>query len=150
MENATVERLAGIENIIGIKDATGDIARGSDLVARVGDQIDVVSGDDTSAMQHILIGGKGNISVTANLAPAAMSQMCEAALNGDEITAKSINDKLDALNNDLFVEANPIPIKWAMARLGYSGSKLRLPMTELSSEYHELIETAMTQAGIEV
>ncbi len=150
MTNETVERLAGISNIIGIKDATGDLERGRDLIARVADQIDVVSGDDTTAVDHMLLGGKGNISVTANIAPALMSQMCEAALNGREAEAKEINAKLDGLNNGLFLEANPIPIKWAMARAGQAGGALRLPMTELSAEHHAAVETAMLQAGIKL
>lgn len=149
MHNETVERLAVIDNIIGIKDASCDLVKGRDLIERVADKMDVVSGDDATALQHIQLGGKGNISVTANIAPAYMSQMCEAALTGDANTAQILSDKLAALNNDLFVESNPIPIKWALARAGMAGSTLRLPMTELSAQHHSLVEAAMRKADVQ-
>jgi len=150
MQNDTVARLAGIDNIIAIKDATGDIDRAKDLVDRLGDQIDILTGDDTTALEHMKVGGRGNISVTANVAPKLMSQMCEAAIAGDHALAESINDKLSGLNTKLFIESNPIPVKWAMHRLGLIEESLRLPMTVLASEFHQVVEEALTQAGIEL
>lgn len=150
MHNDTVARLAGIDNIIAIKDATGDIDRAKDLVDRLGSQIDVLSGDDTTALELLKIGGRGNISVTANVAPKLMSQMCEAAISGDHALAESINAKLSALNTKLFVESNPVPVKWAMYRLGLIEETLRLPMTMLSSEFHHVVEAALVQADIEL
>ena len=150
MQNDTVARLADIDNIIAIKDATGDIARAKDLVGRLGDKIDIVTGDDTTALEHMKVGGRGNISVTANVAPKLMSQMCEAAIAGDHVLAESMNEKLSALNTKLFVESNPIPVKWAMHRLGFIEQSLRLPMTVLAPEFHPMIEEALVQAGIEL
>lgn len=148
MHNDTVVQLAAIDNIIAIKDATGDIARAQDLVERCGDKLDVISGDDTTALEHIKVGGRGNISVTANVAPALMSQMCAAALSGDFALADSINAQLRLLNTDLFVVSNPIPIKWAMSRVGLIEDVARLPMTSLPEEHHALIERALAAADI--
>lgn len=150
MQNDTVARLAEIDNIIAIKDATGDIDRAKDLVNRLGHQIDILTGDDTTALEHMKVGGRGNISVTANVAPKLMSQMCEAAIAGDYALAESINEKLSALNTKLFIESNPIPVKWAMHRLGLIQESLRLPMTVLTPEFHQTIEAALTQAGVEL
>lgn len=150
MQNDTVARLAGIDNIIAIKDATGDIDRAKDLVDRLGDQIDILTGDDETALEHMKVGSRGNISVTANVAPNLMSQMCVAAIAGDFALAESINEKISALNTQLFVESNPIPVKWAMHRMGLIGESLRLPMTVLAPEFHQTIENALVQAGIEL
>ena len=148
MSNETVDQLAGHPNIVGIKDATGDPARGRDLIERCGDRIAIYSGDDATALEHMLVGGKGDISVTANVAPAAMSEMCNAALAGDEARARELNDRLDGLHKKLFVESNPIPVKWAVHQLGLIGPTIRLPLTPLSEEYQETVRTAMREAGI--
>jgi 4-hydroxy-tetrahydrodipicolinate synthase len=145
---ATVERLAAIPNIIGIKEATGDMGRARDIMQRCGDRLDVYSGDDATAMELILLGGKGNISVTANVAPAAMHDMCAAALAGDRETAQAINARLDVLHSTLFVESNPIPVKWALHEMGMIPAGIRLPLTPLADEYHETIRQALRQAGV--
>lgn len=143
MQNDTVLRLADIDNIIGIKDATGDLVRGKELINRTQGKLMVYSGDDATALELMKLGAKGDISVTANVAPATMSAMCEAALAGDFTTAEALDSKLQALHNDLFVESNPIPVKYAVAKLGYTANTLRLPLTSLSSEYTGLIDQAM-------
>ncbi|WP_339670864.1 4-hydroxy-tetrahydrodipicolinate synthase [Dasania marina] len=148
MLNDTVLRLAGISNIIGIKDATGDVARGIELIARCGDQLAVYSGDDATALELMLNGGKGDISVTANVAPAEMARMCEAALRGDAELARQINQKIQPLHDKLFVEANPIPVKWALHAMGLIGETLRLPLTVMSKEYEPVVRAAMQESGI--
>ena len=144
----TVERLAPIANIIAIKEATGDLDRARDILDRCGDRLDLYSGDDATAMELILLGGKGNISVTANVAPAAMHDMCAAALAGDRDAATTINDRLDVLHSTLFVEANPIPVKWALYEMGLIPEGIRLPLTPLAEEYRETIRQALRQAGV--
>ena len=144
----TVERLASIANIIAIKEATGDLDRARNILDRCGDRLDLFSGDDATAMELILLGGKGNISVTANVAPAAMHAMCAAALAGDRDAAKVINDRLDVLNTTLFVESNPIPVKWALYEMGLIPAGIRLPLTVLAEEYREAIRQALRQAGV--
>ena len=144
----TVERLAPIANIIAIKEATGDMDRACDILDRCGDHLDLFSGDDATAMELILLGGKGNISVTANVAPAAMHAMCAAALVGDRDGAKAINDRLDVLHSTLFVESNPIPVKWALYEMGLIPEGIRLPLTPLAEEYRETIRQALRQAGV--
>jgi 4-hydroxy-tetrahydrodipicolinate synthase len=148
LQNDTVERLSSIKNIIGIKDATGDLERGGDLVKRVGDKMLVFSGDDLTALGHMLQGGDGDISVTANVAPKLMSEMCDAALAGNSELATTLNERLMALHRDLFIEANPIPVKWAVHRMGLTGHHLRLPMTELELSHHHIVEQAMSAAGV--
>lgn len=148
LANDTALRLAEIPNIIGIKDATGSLDRACDLVARVPEGFALYSGDDMSAMAFILLGGHGTISVTANVAPRAMHELCAAALKGDALTARQINARLVGLHRDLFCEANPIPVKWAVARLGLIGRGIRLPLTELSAAYQARVLAAMQQAGI--
>lgn len=140
----TVERLSAIDNIIAIKEATGDLQRAKEIMERCGDRLDVFSGDDGTAMELMLMGGKGDISVTANVAPAAMHEMCKAAIAGDRATAEAINTKLEKLHDLLFCEANPIPVKWAMSQMGY-GSKagIRLPLTPLAEEYKNDLLIAM-------
>lgn len=144
----TVERLAAIENIIGIKEATGDVARITDIINRCGTGFEVYSGDDATAMEAILAGAKGDISVTANVAPKEMHEMCLAALNQDRETASKINDKLMCLHTNLFVEANPIPVKWALAEMGKMGTGIRLPLTVLAEDNQKVVRDALQQAGI--
>ena len=144
----TVERLASIDNIVGIKEATGDLERARDLIDRCGDRLAVYSGDDATAMELMLLGGKGNVSVTANIAPQAMHDLCAAALAGDRETAERINRQLDILHKTLFVEANPIPVKWALHEMGLIPSGIRLPLTPLAESYHDTLRQALMQAGV--
>ena len=148
MLNSTVARLAGIPNIIGIKDATGDLVRGQELLNLVGDKMAVYSGDDGTAYELILMGAKGNISVTANVAPKVMSAVCEAALAGNAALAKALNEPLTALHNDLFVESNPIPVKWALVHMGRMESGIRLPLTPLAESCHDIVRAALQRAGL--
>ncbi len=148
MSNATVERLAAIDNIIGIKDATGDVARGTELIRRCGDQLAVYSGDDGTALELILAGARGDISVTANVAPRAMSQMCAAALRGDAEQAHACNAPLLQLHEQLFVEANPIPVKWALREMGRIDTGIRLPLTPLSEAAQPAVRAALRSAGL--
>ena len=136
MSNDTVVRLAELENIVGIKDATGDLARGRELIQRCGEEIAIYSGDDPTAMELMLAGGQGNISVTANVAPALMAELCRLALAGEREKAEAINRQLAPLNQALFLEANPIPVKWAIAPAGLIGEGMRLPLTSLDEQYH--------------
>ena len=144
----TVKRLATIDNIIGIKEAVGNLIRIKELIAIANDNFAIYSGDDSTAMELILAGGKGAISVTANVAPKAMNAMCKAALAGNRAEAEAINQKLLGLHKNLFVEANPIPVKWAVQKMGLIPAGIRLPLTPLSAEYHSIIEQAMRQAEI--
>ena len=139
----TVERLSAIDNIVAIKEATGDLQRAKEIMERCGDRLDVFSGDDSTAMELMLMGGKGDISVTANVAPAAMHEMCKAAIAGDRATAEAINTKLEKLHSLLFCEANPIPVKWAMSQMGYGSEGIRLPLTPLSEKYRGELLAAM-------
>ncbi len=148
MHNDTVLRLAQIRNIVGVKDATGNIERGSDLLARAPKDFAIYSGDDASTLAMMLLGAHGTISVTANVAPKLMHEMCAAALANDVLTARAINFKLLALHRHLFIEANPIPVKWAVARMGFMQNTLRLPLTPLSNTAHAQVEHAMRQAGV--
>jgi 4-hydroxy-tetrahydrodipicolinate synthase len=146
--NDTVLRLAALPNIVGIKDATANMERCSDLLRRAPKDFAVYSGDDASALALLLLGGHGVISVTANVAPRLMHELCVAALSGDIPGARAINNRLMPLHQKLFVEANPIPVKWAMAQMGLIGPGLRLPMTPLAAQYHETVREAMREAGI--
>ncbi len=148
MNNDTVLRLAQIPNIVGIKDATGDIERGSDLLQRAPKDFAVYSGDDASTLALLLLGAHGAISVTANVAPKLMHEMCMAALNGEVDRAREINFSLLGLHRHLFIEANPIPVKWAVARMGKMKNVLRLPLTPLSAAAQGVVEDAMRQAGV--
>jgi 4-hydroxy-tetrahydrodipicolinate synthase len=148
VSNDTVLRLAQIRNIVGIKDATGGIERGSDLLQRAPKDFAIYSGDDASALALMLLGAHGIISVTANVAPKLMHEMCVAALGGDLAKAREINFRLLGLHRHLFVEANPIPVKWAVARMGKMKNNLRLPLTPLSAGVQPLVEAAMRQAGV--
>ena len=144
----TVARLADIPNIIGVKEATGDLGRAEKIIELCGDKLDVYSGDDATAMDLILIGGKGDISVTANVAPLAMHNMCKAALEGDLETAQAHNEPLLDLHKNLFLEANPIPVKWALYEMGLIKAGIRLPMTMLSESHHEVLRQAMKKANV--
>lgn len=144
----TVERLSKVPNIIGIKEATGDLKRGQEVLDRVGKDFLVYSGDDATAVELILMGGKGNISVTANVAPRAMSDLCRAALAGDVEKARAINASLMPLHQALFIEANPIPVKWALHEMGLIPEGIRLPLTWLSQRCHDPLRQAMRQTGV--
>ena len=144
----TVARLAKVKNIIGIKEATGNLERARALVQLCGPQFELYSGDDATGMEFMLLGGHGVISVTNNVAPKAMHDMCAAALAGDRVTASTINDSLMALHNKLFVEANPIPVKWALYKMGLISEGIRLPLTVLSTKYHAEITEALKQARV--
>lgn len=148
MSNDTVLRLAQIRNIVGIKDATGNIGRGTELLQRAPKDFAIYSGDDASTLAFMLLGAHGAISVTANVAPKLMHEMCLAALNGEVAKARDINFKLLGLHLDLFVEANPIPVKWAVARMGKMHNYLRLPLTPLTAGSQPLVEKAMRSAGV--
>ncbi|RLA48738.1 MAG: 4-hydroxy-tetrahydrodipicolinate synthase [Gammaproteobacteria bacterium] len=148
MSNDTVLRLADLDNISGIKDATGDLARGRELIERCGQTIAIYSGDDPTAMELILAGGHGNISVTSNIAPALMVALCRLALAGDRTGAEAINSRLEALNKALFLEANPIPVKWALQHRGLIEEGMRLPLTTLDEQYHPAVLAAMEAAGV--
>ena len=145
---ATVERLSRIANIIGIKEATGDLERVHQILQGCGDALDVYGGDDATARELMLMGGKGVISVTANVAPRAMHEMCAAAIAGDREQAERLDAPLAGLHEKLFVEANPIPVKWALAEMGLIGPGIRLPLTPLSAEHHDTVRQAMRQAGV--
>ena len=134
MSNATVARLAGTPNIVGIKDATGNLERGRELIGLVGSRMAVYSGDDATAWELILAGARGNISVTANVAPRLMSAVCEAALDGKTDLARQLNEPLEGLHKQLFIESNPIPVKWALQQMGRIQTGIRLPLTWLTAE----------------
>jgi 4-hydroxy-tetrahydrodipicolinate synthase len=144
----TVERLAQLPNIIGIKEATGDIERARDIMHRCGDDFEVYSGDDATAMELILAGARGDISVTANVAPREMHEMCAAALAGERDKAAAINSRLLPLHQNLFVEANPIPVKWALHDMGMISPGIRLPLTVLAEVHQAVVHQALQQAGV--
>jgi len=146
----TVARLSELSNIVAIKEATGDLDRGKAIMDLCGDQIDVISGDDATAMDLMLMGGKGNISVTANVAPREMSELCKAAIAGDRALAESINKPLLELHAKLFVEANPIPVKWLLHKMGYGSNTVRLPLVPLDEQFHAEVVGAAKTAGIEL
>ena len=148
LSNETVLRLAQIPNIVGIKDATGGFDRACELIARAPEGFAVYSGDDQTAVALMLMGGKGNVSVVANVAPRLMHDMCVAAINGDLVKARELHFRMLGLHRQLFCEANPIPVKWACAQLGLAESGIRLPLTTLSKECHDRVSTAMRQAGL--
>ncbi len=145
---ATVGRLAEIENIIGIKEATGDLQRGREVLDICAGKMAVYSGDDETAAELILMGAKGNISVTANVAPALMAELCRLALAGDKEQTRALNARLLPLSKALFQESNPIPVKWALARRGLIGDHLRLPLTELAPACHEPLRAAMRELDL--
>jgi 4-hydroxy-tetrahydrodipicolinate synthase len=144
----TVHRLADLENIVAIKDATGDVGRGLELVKQCGDRLAVLSGEDAISLPLMLGGAAGTISVTANVAPALMSEMCALALSGEVAAATALDQKLALLHRHLFLEANPVPVKWALQKMGWIESGIRLPLVELDRAYHEQVSEALLQAGI--
>ncbi|PWG61038.1 4-hydroxy-tetrahydrodipicolinate synthase [Sediminicurvatus halobius] len=144
----TVERLASVSNIVGIKEASGNVQRTEDILERCGDRIDVFCGEDAKNLALMLAGAKGCISVTANVAPRLMHEMCAAALAGDRAEAERIDALLAALHKALFVETNPIPVKWALQQMGLIGPGIRLPMTPLSDQHHETVRQALKLAEI--
>ncbi|HEX8957869.1 MAG TPA: 4-hydroxy-tetrahydrodipicolinate synthase [Burkholderiaceae bacterium] len=148
MSNDTILRLAKVPNIVGVKDATGNIARGTDLLRQAPKSFAVYSGDDPTAMALMFCGGRGNISVTANVAPRAMHELCVAAMAGRTAEAIAINNKMLPLHNKLFVEPNPVPVKWALTQMGLISSGIRLPLVGLSSEYHETVRAALRESGV--
>ncbi len=148
LSNDTVARLAQVPGIVGIKDATGNIERGSQLLSMVPESFAVYSGDDLTAIALMLLGGKGNISVTANVAPRAMSDLCKAAIAGDAGKAWAIQKRLLPLHKQMFVEANPIPVKWALQQMGRIGTGIRLPLVPLSDAAQPALREAMRNVGL--
>ncbi len=146
--NDTTLRLAQIPNIVGIKDATGNIERGTDLLSRAPNGFAVYSGDDASCLALMLLGAHGVISVTSNIAPKLMHEMCEAAFVGDVSSARNINNRLFPLHQKLFVEANPIPVKWVLSEMKLISNGIRLPLTSLSTQHQGTLHDAMRSAGI--
>ena len=148
MSNDTILRLAKISNIVGVKDATGNIARGFDLLRLAPADFAVYSGDDPTAMALMLAGGAGNISVTANVMPKAMAQMCAAAIAGDVAKAVPLNNLMFPLHQKLFIEPNPVPVKWALAEMGKMPAGIRLPLVPLADDCHEAVRAALHEAGV--
>ena len=148
LSNDTAVRLAEIPNIVGIKDATGDVPRGKALIDALNGKMAVYSGDDETAWELMLLGADGNISVTANIAPKAMSEVCAVAIAKDEPQAKTLNNKIANLHNILFCESNPIPVKWALHEMGLIDTGIRLPLTPLAEQYREPLRNALKDAGI--
>lgn len=148
MSNDTTIRLSEVPGVIGIKDATANMERGTDLIKRAPKGFAIYSGEDSTALPLILLGGHGVISVTANVAPRLMHEMCAAALRGEVVAAREINLRLLGLHQKLFVEANPIPVKWALQQMGLAGGGIRLPMTPLSENFHDVVRGALNEAGI--
>ena len=144
---ATAARLSTVPNIIGLKEATGQLGRVRELIDGCGEGFALYSGDDASACEFCLLGGHGVISVTANVAPKAMHDMCAAAIAGLRTDAKALDERLSALHRDLFIESNPIPVKWALEQMGLIPGGIRLPLTRLSDECHEAVRHAMRHAG---
>ncbi|NND69523.1 MAG: 4-hydroxy-tetrahydrodipicolinate synthase [Halioglobus sp.] len=144
----TVVELAAIDNIVGLKDATGDLERARNILASTGDDFALYSGDDPTARELMLAGGNGSISVTANVAPAQVAELCRAALAGEAEKAAAIDAKLAGLNEALFLEANPIPVKWALYQRGKIGAGIRLPLTVLSDAHQAAVVAALDAAGV--
>lgn len=144
----TVAQLARIENIIGIKEATGDLSRAAEIMKLRHDGFAVYSGEDSTAMETMLMGADGNISVTANVAPALMHEMCMAAIEGREAEARALNARLAPLNETLFLESNPIPVKWALQAMGHIGGGIRLPLVTLDKTYQPQLREALQTAGL--
>ena len=144
----TVERLADIDNIVAIKDATGSVVRGEQLIKAVGDRMVVLSGDDGTALELMTFGGKGNISVTANVAPKAMSETFVAALRGDFAAAHKVHDVVKHLHRDLFIESSPIPAKYALHKMGMIDTGIRLPLVWLAEQHHATIDDALVRANL--
>lgn len=148
MSNETILRLAQVPGIVGVKDATGNIARGSDLIRLAPKSFAVYSGDDPTAMALMFCGAKGNISVTANVAPRGMHELCAAAMQGKVAEAVAINNKLLPLHNKLFIEPNPVPLKWAMTEMGLIPAGIRLPLVPLGADCHDTVRAALRESGV--
>ena len=148
LQTETMVRLAELPNIVGLKDATANLERGAELLRQLPPRVAVYSGDDATGLALMLLGGRGIISVTANVAPRLMHEMCVAALKPEPARARELNNRLMGLHRHLFVEANPIPVKWAVASMKLMQHGIRLPLTPLSANYHEVVRDAMAQAGI--
>ncbi|WER44755.1 4-hydroxy-tetrahydrodipicolinate synthase [Cupriavidus sp. WKF15] len=148
MNNDTILRLAQVPGIVGVKEATGNIDRAAQLIKDAPEGFAIYSGDDPTAVALILLGGKGNISVTANVAPRKMHEMCAAALKGDVVTARRLHMELIELNKAMFCEANPIPVKWALQQMGKMEGGIRLPLTPLSESNYETVRKALAAAGL--
>jgi len=148
MSNDTIVRLASVPGIVGVKDATGNIARGTELLRAVPSSFAVYSGDDATAMALMFCGGHGNISVTANVAPRAMHELCVAAMMGRIADAIAINNKLIPLHNRLFVEPNPVPVKWALQQMGRMKGGIRLPLVPLGAASHDTVRNALHESGV--
>lgn len=148
MQVETIARLAGVDNIVGVKEATGEVARIARLRALTSPAFAIYSGDDATAREAILNGANGDISVTANVAPATMHAMCTAALDGDRAKAEQLDALVAGLHKELFAESNPIPVKWALAEMGRIEAGIRLPLTWFSADYHDQLRAAMRQAGV--
>ena len=144
----TVYKLSNHPNIVGIKEASGDLSRSSELLEKCSENISIFTGDDKTSMRDILMGFDGNISVTANIAPLEMHNMCMYAKNGDKKNAEIINNKLDTLHDKIFVESNPIPVKWALHRMGLIKKGIRLPLTWMDKKFEESLETSLIEAAI--
>jgi len=144
----TVYKLSSHPNIIGIKEASGDLSRSSELLEKCSENISVFTGDDKTSMRDILMGFDGNISVTANIAPLEIHNMCVYAKNGDKKNAEIINNKLDTLHDKLFLESNPIPVKWALNRMGLIRKGIRLPLTWMDAKFEKSLEVSLFEAGI--
>lgn len=144
----TVARLSALRNIVAIKEATGDLQRSLDILELCGSDVVVYSGDDATAVDLMLNGAKGTISVTANVVPDLMAEVCQVAVSGDATKAHDLNSKLMPLHKGLFVESNPIPVKWALHEMGKIGKGIRLPLTELSGQYHGIVRDALLHAGV--
>ena len=147
---ATVQRLAEHHNIVGIQDATGDLQRGLELINTCGDKLAIYSGEDALSLPLLVGGADGVISVTANIAPAQMAAMCAAAIVGNEQAARQIDNKLALLHKNLFLEANPVPVKWAMSKMGLIEAGIRLPLVRLHTDFHAQVLAALEQADIEL
>ena len=152
MQADTVVALARVPNIVGVKEATGDLNRLQEIQSKLAaagiEDFDLYSGDDATGTEFMLRGGHGVISVTTNVAPKAMAEMCAAALAGDRVTAERINTTLKGLHKNLFLEANPIPVKWALAEMGLMSGGIRSPLVPLAEQYHSLLREAMQRAGV--
>ena len=148
MQPETVVRLSAVDNIVGVKEATGDLERAALIIDKTPDDFAVYSGDDHSARELMLLGGQGDISVTANVAPKLMAQLCAAALQGNRDEALALDQKLLPLHNAMFVESNPIPAKWALSKMGLIDQAIRLPMTQLSKKNQVEVDAAIESLGL--
>ena len=148
LQNETVVKLSKIDNIVGIKDATGDMGRGSDLINMVPEDFMVYSGDDATSMALMMLGAQGVISVTANVVPRECQDVCDIVAAGEIQKARLVNEKISQLNTNLFIEANPIPVKWALSEMGKINKGIRLPLVDLDQQYYKTVRSALIDAGI--